>query len=58
MELLECQLNQLQQLLNDLPCTKKHIAVTKWHQALGEPHSMSLAFPGLRKCLSLRQEGL
>ena len=52
------RLQRLQELLDDLPATKKRISTTKWQTILGELRSMSLAIPGLRGLFSLFQEAL
>ena len=42
----------------ELPCSKTCVATKRWHQMLGELHSMVLAMPGLRGSFSLLQEAL
>ena len=55
-ELTPRRLQRLKDILDDLPRSKKRIAVKEWHKIVGELRSMSLAVPGLRGLFSLMQE--
>ena len=49
---------QLEEILSEIPRTQKRISVRKWHKVLGELWSMSLALPGSRNLFSHMQEAL
>jgi hypothetical protein len=57
-ELPQRRLDRLCTILDNLPRSKTRIAVSSWHQVLGELRSMTLAVPGLRGLFSLLQEAL
>jgi len=46
----------LAELLASIPTTHQCISTLKWHQTLGELHSMALAIPGAHRLFSLLQE--
>lgn len=55
-ELPPRRLQRLQDILDTLPRTCTRLAVSRWHQIMGELRSMTLAIPGLRGFFSLLQE--
>jgi hypothetical protein len=57
-QLPQRRIDRLLTILQELPRTKRRIAVTKWQKILGELRSMVLAVPGLRGLFSLLQEAL
>ena len=58
LELTPRRLSRLQEILDDIPPSKRRISAKKWHKVLGELRSMTLALPGLRGLFSLLQEAL
>jgi hypothetical protein len=49
------RLQRLRQILQDLPRTRKRIAVKEWHKIMGELRSMTMALPGCRGLFSALQ---
>ena len=58
LELPPHRLLRLHSLLDDLRPPRKRMAISKWHQLLGELRSMSLAIPGATGLFSVLQETL
>lgn len=53
--LTERRFQRLQEILADLPRSRKRVAIRTWHKILGELRSMALAIPGSRGLFSALQ---